>query len=83
MGEMWMNGNSKYIPSFEEGAPRRSNKCNATSSNRRGGGGRTPVAGMGLTSLEAARCRACASRPAAPILIGSETSFKSAPPPLL
>jgi len=27
-----------FIPSFEEGAPRRLNECDATSSNRRGGG---------------------------------------------
>ena len=34
-------------------------------------GGRTLVCASGLTSLEAARCRACASRPAAPISEGS------------
>jgi len=32
------------IPSFEEGAPRRFNRWNATFRNRRGGGGRTLVA---------------------------------------
>jgi hypothetical protein len=41
---------SGTFPSFEEGTPRRSNKCNATLRNRRGRGGQNPCFHRCLTS---------------------------------
>src|SRR5215510_6660408 len=52
-------------PSFEEGRPRRSSKCNATLNSAQAGRS-DHRCGKVLTSIEAARYRACAAHPAAP-----------------
>jgi hypothetical protein len=55
------------IPSFEEGSLRPVKKCRATLKQGAAGEVRLLSQQSGLTSLEAARCRACAARPAATI----------------
>src|SRR5215471_12735015 len=66
-----VNSNPEFIPSFEEGLLRRSNKSNATLSNRRSGGGHTP------------RCEKRMTSPVAPNSEGSVPFFDSARQPLL
>ena len=50
-GECWKNLQQGFFPSFEEGEPRRSNKCHATLTHRRGGGGQTAFVIQELSDL--------------------------------
>src|SRR5215831_8783265 len=62
-----MNWNLRNFPSFEEGTLRPINKCLATLIRAQRGRSDTLLHER-LTDLEAVRCRACGTRPAAPTL---------------